>query len=392
MANHANQVTIVVRPFRADDLRQLTSVSEWPCVSIHMKTHRRFPESRQDPIHLKTLLAQAEAQVEARLGKREGNGLLDPLHRLLEDGDLWESSLDGLAAFVSPSFAAVYRIPMPVADAVVVSDTFHTKPLFQFLRANTRYYTLAISQNSVSLYQGSSYGAGPVNLRALPSDLTEALGVSEPDEDQRGLAAHGGGQAGRVIHGRGPGQEDRKDTLLKFFRAIDKGLHDYLRDERTPLLLAAVKYYHPIYREANTYPNLLEQGLEGNFERVNGDAIHAGAWPIVSRDLDRRVAEWVDRYRSLTSKGLAVDGIVPVAAATVQGRVRCILASQNASAWGRFDRATGLVQLHDGPTGRDDADLLDDICEEAWKRGAEVYVLPRPSLPTPNPIAAVLRF
>jgi hypothetical protein len=338
-----------------------------------MKTHRRFPESRQDPIHLKTLIAQAEAQVEARLGKREGNGLLDPLHRLLEDGDLWESSLDGLAAFVSPSFAAAYRIPMPVADAVVVSDTFHTKPLFQFLRANTRYYALAISQNSVSLYQGSSYGAGSVNLRALPTGLTEALGVSGLDEDQRG-------------------QEERKDTLLKFFRAIDKGLHDYLRDERTPLLLAAVKYYHPIYREANTYPNLLEQGLDGNFDRVNGDAIHAGAWPIVSRDLDRRVAEWVDRYRSLTAKGLAIDGIVPVAEATVQGRVRCILASQDASVWGRFDRATGSVQLHDGPTGRDDADLVDDICEEAWKRGAEVYVLPRPSLPTPNPIAAVLRF
>ncbi len=392
MAHRANHVTIPVRPFRADDLRQLLSLTESPCVSIHMETHRRFPDSRQDPIHFKNLLSQAEAEVEKRLGKREANGLLEPLHRLLEDEGMWECSLDGLVVFLSPSFAAAYRLPMPVKETVVVSDTFHTKPLFQFLRSNSRYYVLAVSQNEVSLYEGSSYGAEPVNLRALPSDLTSALGITELDEHERGLAEHGGGLGGRLVHGRGPGKDDRKEILLKFFRAIDKGLHDYLREEKTPLLLAAVGYYHPIYREANTYPHLLEPGLDGNFERANGDAIHAAAWPVVNQDFERRVAEWVDRYRSLEPKGLAIDGVAPVAEATVQGRVRCVLASEDGNTRGRFDRTTGEIVANDDPAGREDADLLDDICEEAWKRGAEVYVLPRPSLPTGNPIAAVLRF
>jgi hypothetical protein len=173
---------------------------------------------------------------------------------------------------------------------------------------------------------------------------------------------------------------------------VDKGLQEYLRHERTPLLLAAVKYYRPIYREANTYPHLLEEGPDGNFERANGDMIHAAAWPIVSRERERRVAEWVDRYRSLAPKGLAVDGVESVASATVQGRVWSVLAAENGNTWGRLDRSTGEVAVLDGPNGNASPDLLDDVCEEAWKRGAEIFVLPQSSLPTERPIAAVLRF
>jgi hypothetical protein len=109
----------------------------------------------------------------------------------------------------------------------------------------------------------------------------------------------------------------------------------------------------------------------------------------VSQEIDRRVGEWTDRFHSLQGKGLAVDGIQPVASAIVQGRAWCVLASEDKSATGRLDRATGEVTLGDGPEA---VDLLDDICEEAWKRGAEIFVLPPTSLPTPNPIAAVLRF
>ncbi|HYJ32906.1 MAG TPA: hypothetical protein VE326_06760 [Candidatus Binatia bacterium] len=391
MATRANNRSLSVRTFRAEDLQQLLSVQDRPCVSIHLATHRRYPEWTQDPIQFKTLLAKAETELAAGSAKEHAT-LLDPMRRLLDDSEVWEHALDGLAVYAAPSYVAAFRVPMPLPETVVVADTFHTKPLFRFLRSNSRYYVLAISQNAVTLYHGSSFGAEPVELQALPADLSAALGASELDEHQRGVVVHGGGFGGRAYHGRGPGKEDQKETLLKFFRAVDKGLHEYLRQERTPLILAAVKYYRPIYKEANTYPHLLEEGLEGNFDRTNGETIHAAAWPIVTRERERRVAEWVDRYRSLAPKGLALDGVEPVAAAVVQGRVRSVLAAENGDTWGRLDRETGEVTLLQGPNGHANADLLDDVCEEAWKRGAEIYVLPQTELPTDRPIAAVLRF
>lgn len=398
MATRSNiRAEVPVRPFRAEDLQQLLAVHEEPCVSIHLTTHRRYPEWTQDPIRFKTLLSQAEAQIATRADARDHAALLESVRRLLEDPGIWEYALDGLAVYASTKYRSAFRVPMPLPDTVVVADSFYTKPLFRFLRTNSIYYVLAISQNAVSLYQGSSFGAGPVDLQALPSDLSAALGASELDEHERGIVSHGGGAAGRSFHGRGPGREERKETLLKFFRAVDKGLREYLRLERAPLLIAGVKYYRPIYREANTYPYLISDGLDGNFERANGDAIHAEAWPIVSQEWERRLAEWVDRYRSLAPKGLAVDGIQAVASATVQGRVRAVLAAENGNTWGRLDRATGEVTLLEGnskqgPNGGTSPDLLDDVCEEAWKRSAEIYVLPQASLPTEKPIAAVLRF
>lgn len=393
MATRGNtRPAVPVRTFRAEDLQQLLAVREEPCVSIHLTTHRRYPEWTQDPIQFKNLLGQAEAKLAARPGAREGTAILDSVRRLLDEKEMWEYALDGLAVFASASLTAAYRVPVPLPEAVVVSDTFHTKPLFRFVRTNSLYYVLAISQNEVTLYQGSSYGAAPVELRALPADLSEALGASEPDEHQRGIVAHGGPGHGLAFHGRGPGREERKETLLKFFRAVDKGLHEYLRDERAPLLIAGVKYYKPMYREANTYPHLLDDGLDGNFERANGDVIHAEAWPIVTAYRQRRIAEWVDRYRSLESKGLAVDGIEAVATATVQGRVRAVLAAENGNSWGTLNRATGEVARSRERTPGAGSDLLDDLCEEAWKRAAEIYVVPQPELPTGQPIAAVLRF
>src|SRR5258705_1081515 len=270
MASRANIQTMTpLRPIRPEDLRKLTSIREWPCLSIHMTTHRRFPEWRQDPIKFKSLLARAEAEISANPGSRELNGFTEPLRRLLDEDAVWEYALDGLAIFLSPSFAAAYRVPIAVPDTVTVADTFHTKPLFRFLRTNSTYYVLAVSQNHVSLFHGSVYGAEPVELRSLPADLAQALaGLGELDEHQKGYSMHGGGIAGHLFSGLGPGHEDRKENLIKFFRALDHGLHAYLREERSPLLLAAVRYYHPIFRETNTYPHLLAEGLDGHYEQA----------------------------------------------------------------------------------------------------------------------------
>jgi hypothetical protein len=207
----------------------------------------------------------------------------------------------------------------------------------------------------------------------------------------RVVTAHGH-SGGNVFHGRGPGREETKEELLKFFRAVDRGLRDLFRDERAPLLLASVGYYHPLYREANTYPNLLAAGIDGNFDRSNGEQIHAAAWPIVQLHFASETARWVARYRETPGAGLVSDRLEDIAAAAVRGRVRCLFAAENSTAWGVLDRETGDVSLHPRQLDERDGDLIDDICEEAYRRGAEVFVLPPEAMPTGQPIAAIYRF
>src|SRR5262249_16991091 len=76
----------------------------------------------------------------------------------------------------------------------------------------------------------------------------------------------------------------------------------------------------------------------------------------------------------------------------VTGRVRTLLVAEEESVWGSLDRATGSIRRHDGEKGSEDADGLDDIAEEAYKRGGDVYVVPRAVMPVQGPIAALYRF
>jgi hypothetical protein len=226
-----------------------------------------------------------------------------------------------------------------------------------------------------------------VDIPGLPRSLTDALGAVE--NERRSKTVHGGGVA---YHGSGVGKEETKEDLLSYFRVIDKALREHLHGESAPLLLAAVKYYQPIYREANTYPHLDAAMLEGNYEHVNGDKIHAEAWPIVSAAASHGFEPWVERYKTGAANGLATDRIESVAEAVIQGRVSCVLTAEGETVWGLLDRATGSIERRERQLDAEDDDLLDDLCEEALKRGGEAFVVPRASMPTASPIAAVFRF
>jgi len=375
---------IEVQTFRSEDLKPLLQAAGAPCISIYVPTSRRFPEKRQDPLRYRKLVDKAAALLKQNAPDAEA--MIAAL-RALEQEPLWERSLDGFAVFLSPTFAAAYRVPASVPEIAVVADSFHVKPLLRLKHEATRYFVLAVSQKSARLYEGGPLGASAVDVPGLPQSVNDALG--EVVNERRSNTVHAGGAA---YHGYGPGKEETKEDLLSYFRIIDKALREVLHGERAPLLLAAVKYYQPIYREANTYPHLIDAMLEGSYEHANGDKIHADAWPIASAASAHGFEPWVERYKTAAPGGLATDRIESVAEAVIQGRVSCVLAAEGETIWGILDRATGSLERRERQLDGADDDLLDDLCEETLKRGGEAFVVPRASMPTASPIAAVFRF
>ncbi|HEX5031637.1 MAG TPA: hypothetical protein VFX78_09295 [Candidatus Eisenbacteria bacterium] len=382
MASRAQKID--VQTFRSEDLKPLLQAAGAPCVSIYLPTSRRFPEKRQDPLRYRNLVDKAAALL--KQDAPDAEAMIAPL-RALEQESHWQRSLDGFAAFLSPSLAAAYRVSASLPEIAVVADSFHVKPLLRLKHEATRYFVLAVSQKSARLFEGGPLGASAVDVPGLPQSVTDALG--EVVNERRLMTLHAGGAA---YHGYGPGKEETKEDLLSYFHVIDKALREFLHGERAPLLLAAVKYYQPIYHEANTYPHLMATMLEGSYEHANGDKIHADAWPIVSAAAPRGFEPWVERYKTSAPSGLASDRIESVAEAVIQGRVSCVLAAEGETVWGILDRATGSVERRERQLDAVDDDLLDDLCEEALKRGGEAFVVPRASMPTASPIAAVFRY
>ena len=126
--------------------------------------------------------------------------------------------------------------------------------------------SILIRCSDFGVHYSTRFHAREVALPQVPKSLAEALQFDDPEQQLQFHtgAPRGDGRQTAVFHGQGGAKENAKDDILEYFRQIDQGLHPVLRDERAPLVLAGVDYLHPIYRQANTYPHLLDQGLTGN--------------------------------------------------------------------------------------------------------------------------------
>ncbi len=277
--------------------------------------------------------------------------------------------MDGLAVFRSPDFTAYYWIPMRLSEVAVVADTFHLKPLIQFLQSTRRFFVLALSQKSVTLYEGTPYSLGRVEVPDLPAAFTEALGL---DRRESFLNLHSSATNGAapLFHGHGGPAEDKKADLVCFFRVIDSALWRLLRDEHVPLVLVGVGYYHPIYRAISRYPSLTAHGVEGDFEQATPEEIHTKVWPIVSGLFRAREHEVLSEYTQLVGVGRATHDFLTVSRAAVHGRVRQLLVAEGVHLWG----------------------MLDDLAECVLTRGGKVLLVPGARMPSSSPVAATLRW
>ncbi|MBN2371449.1 MAG: hypothetical protein JXO72_13280, partial [Vicinamibacteria bacterium] len=188
--------------------------------------------------------------------------------------------------------------------------------------------------------------------------------------------------------------EDRKKEITKYFRAIDRALWPILRDERAPLVLAAVGYLHPLFLAASRYPYVLGEGIEGNVERMSSEEVREAAWPLVAAHLANAEAEVLAQYAHALPAGRATNVLQEVARAAVQGRIRILLHETGKTIWGRVNPSTGRVFVHTRPRQHDteDADIIDDLCEMTLLRCGEVFEIGPTELLRGSPIGAIYRY
>ena len=374
--------------FSRDDLKTLLAEHRTPCVSIFMPPHRGG--GQEDPIRWRVHVGEAEKHLVATgLRASDAQELLEPARNLLEDVTFWKHQCDGLAFFLASQFLRLYRLPLAFEDLVVVADRFHVTPLLPLLSGNGRFYVLALSQNAVRLLQGTRYTISEVDLRGVPRSLAEALLTHDKDEY---LTFHtrptSGGTWGAIFSGHGVGIDDAKDDLLLYFQKIDRGLHDVLRAERLPLVLAGVDYLQPIYRQANTYPHLFEEGIKGNPDRLSSQELHDRAWALVRPHFDEAQKKAVAQYRQLSGTGRTACELEQVVSAAHHGDVETLLVALGRQRWGRFNADTGRVEEHERAESGDE-DLLNLAAIYTLAHGNTVYPVEPGQIPEGRLVAAV---
>ena len=380
-----------------EDLQNLIEKPKERSISLFMPTHRVSGEAREDIIRFKNLLKKAEKYLLKRgLRTTEIKELLEPAQRLLDDHRFWQNQNIGLSVFVCPTMFRYYCLPTEFDELVVATDRFHIKPLLSLFTGDGKFYLLVLSQKKVQLFRGTRYSMSEVNLEGVPQSISEVLRYDDPEKQ---LQFHIGatettGHAGRwkpIYHGHGIGTDDQEKNILRFFQAVDRGLHELLKEEKAPLVLAGVEYLFPIYTKASSYPCLIEEGVRSNLEELGVEELHKRAWSVVEPVFQRTLEEAIARYGEFSATARTSSDIEKVIPAAYYGRVESLLVAAGLQKWGTFVPNRQEVVLHDQAEPGDE-DLLDFAAVQTLINKGTVYVIDQEIMPERAPLAAMYRY
>jgi hypothetical protein len=376
-------------------IQELLSVNQPPCLSLYMTTHRSHPENLQDPIRFQNLVKQLEESLLEHYSAVEVKKFLEPYLTLNNNSEFWGHTLDGLAVLGSTEFFKVIRLPIAVQELAVVADSFHTKPLRQYLQSVDRYHVLGLSLHEIKLFEGNRHSLVEVELPSdFPRTITEALGDELTDQHTT-VASYGGtsGESSDMHHGHGGKKDEVDKDAERFFNIIAGTIHEkYSKPTGWPLILAALPEHHSLFQKLSKNPLLLQKGINVNPASISNDKLVKLAWEVLEPVYLQKLKDLVEKFEQAKANNSGSDNVKEVVEAAEAGRVDTILIEKDRVIAERLrNKNTGTFKQTDLTKPKLD-DLLDDIGELVTKMGGKVMFIPSEKMPAKTGIAALYRY
>lgn len=385
---------------KLDTINRLTEPTETPVLSFFMPTWRAGKEVQQNAIRFKNLVARAEEKLqETDVHKKEIESLLQPVKDLIDADTFWQHQDLGLALFCSPQDYYYFNLPENPAEEVIVSDEFYVKPLISAITEDRVFYLLSISQGNLRLYRCSRYDIEEVNLQNVPLSIEEMMQYEDPEKS---LQYHTGtaGTANRPaqFHGQGTGSDasrQKKDTQ-RFFHMVDHalnehGYHKMMKEEDAGLILAGIDELIPMYREANSYPHLLDTSLNKNPDEMDERSLHETGWKLIAGQIDSEKQQRVEKFLEMRAGDKTSMNPDEIIKGSVMQRIDTLFLDPEKKMPGWYDHDTNTVHMNESGNGKE-TDLLNFAVLETLRHNGEVITLNGSRMLPGSPVAAIFRF
>lgn len=335
------------------------------------------------------------------MSREDVDDLLAPADSMLDDALRATPRPQGLALFLTPENEEPVCLDLPFAPPLCarIEESIHLRPLWRGLEPDGRFYVLSLWGGGAKLHRGSRYHFDLVPAMGSTDSLDAVLRSDEQIQealDWRTQSPDDTTPADRrpVLY---KSQKDLRlkghvnEGVLRFFRLMDDRLRSFFGEESTavPLVLAGPKALRQVYREANRYRHLLDEGVEDP-ARIGGTTVlHRRAWELVRPQFDRDRVSALDEFQSNAEQTASTPESVLLAAR--EGRIDTLFVAEEPAVWGVFNEADHTVHVHDERESGD-IDILNAATAEALQNGGTVYVTDATGVPNESSIAALLRF
>ncbi|WP_043263394.1 hypothetical protein [Streptomyces sp. CT34] len=363
------------------DLAKLRRQRPYPAVTVLMPTHRREPDSAQDPVLLRNMMAEAKEQLQADpdVSRDRRIAVIEQLDQAVSEIDLTHAE-DGMAVFAAPGEHQVWSLGRTVPARVVLSDTFLTRNLVAAQAAERPFWVMALSAGRISLWSGAADRVTEVHRGGFP--VTRSL--VDPDAENQE-------QVGEI-----PSTFSDEHTR-QFLREADTAMSAVLKSDPRPLYVAGEAVALALLDDAGSVLRGAK-GAKGEVTQVPQAGLAAGppdaVWQAVRPYAEKRAAGEVeevlaelDRARGRRAFAAGVDEIRQN---VTTGRVALLAVEEN---YRETVRESGGHLTPAEPGDRDAVDdIVDEIVERCLDTGAEVRFVPDGTLAEVGGIASALRY
>jgi hypothetical protein len=366
---------------------QLLADHKPPCVSLYLPMQRANPPAATNRRLFRELIEQMQRIMSKRHEKTLVEEMTRKLQAIVSDESFWTGDRDAVAIFASPDLLQVVDLRQPVDEQVVVSDSFHIKPLIRIMQSADRFQILCLELKSVRMLEGNSSRLERLEDRNLPHSPEDVAGMS---------LSHMTGSANDLAQsGRQSAQGDAPVEPVPveiFCRAIDRAVwENYSRPSGLPLILCADEKTQTAFRGVSKNQYLLDQGIFLDPKALPLDRLREEAWKIMQPIYQQQLESIKNDFRTAKAHRRGSDELTQVAEAASVGRVGTLLVASDKHIIGRLARRSGMLENAPPDDGVAD-DLLDDLAEMVLRQDGQVLVLPQVAMPTDTGVAAIYRY
>lgn len=291
--------------------------------------------------------------------------LADPLQSGAAQTDRRAQSV---GIFATEDGAEVFALTTRPSVWVGVSDRFLIGPLLEAaLSLIPPVFVLALSENHVRLIDVTAHPAESVEVHGLPRDLEHYIGLDVT------------GDRNTLSHLRT--SEDPKVRLRQFCGAVDDAVARVLRRHDALLVIAAAEPIASIYRASVSGSAVAASTMVGNHDNDTPDQLAELAAPIIELDRRERLDRHLARFAELPARGRAIASLEDIEVAAKEGNLDTLLVDTDHRSGVPADAFDGHVSI----------DRVDEIVRHALASGTVIVPVRPRDLPTPDPVAAVLR-
>ena len=365
------------------EFEKLSQFTNEVCVSIFIPTQRAGHEvlEGKNRINLKSKWNEIKLQLEKKgVSAEKIKNIGSPIEELLQDMDFWRHQSDGLSIFSAEGFFNKYTLPINFEEYHYISKEFYIKPLVPILKEDGNFYLLSLQLEDVALYKATQHSIGVVYVEDLiPSRLEERVGFDYKEKTLQ-LKPQQQGEEKSGYHGHSGADNNKKNEIFRYFRAVDEGLKPVLHNKKIPLVIACQDSFFPIYKEANSYKNLYGEEAVGNPAHIDMLELQEQALKIMEPYFEKTKREKLKKFVDLNQTVKTSASVHDIIPAIIQGKVDTLFLEKEEDIWGIYNENTLAVEVQDEQSPKNTS-LMNLAAKAVIEHGGNVFLIEPEAMP-----------